>query len=397
MRKIDTPYKGENVPEDFNIPEMGIEQTDRAVFDLFDKKLAFEVTINDKATHVPVVFAAGERFALTRRKQPIRDKNNALILPIISIHRESINHNPDQGGYGTPISFRDQQSYIVRRRLDASDRDYQNIINKQALKNQKNVTSRANFGASDVSPGNTAKPGTIASRRNSGNLSFLDHAGPYVNTGVGDNIFEIITIPYPSFMMIEYEVVIWTQYMQQMNQIIQHLMARFDGQGHEFEIETREGYKLVAYVKSPFSTGDNFSEYSNEERVIKYSFKISVPSFMLATKQPGLPSPFRRFLSAPNIEFGYHQVSTQVITESDSPYGQSDINKFILSDVETLGPTGKSSVPRGQGSERLVDVEIDPFSGEKKTRFLKVLTRNQRSGETVASSRIVVDLETQYE
>ena len=273
MRKIDTPYEGENVPEDFNIPEMGIEQTDRAVFDLFDKKLAFEVIINNKATHVPVVFAAGERFALTRRRQPIRDKNNALILPIISIHRESINHSPDQAGYGTPISFRDQQSYVVRRRLDSSDRDYQNIINKQALKNQKNVTSRANFGASDISPGNTAKPGTIASRRNLGNLSFLDHSGPYIDSKVGNNIFEIITIPYPSFMVIEYEVIIWAQYMQQMNQIVQHLMSRFDGQGHEFEIETREGYKLVAYVKSPFSTGDNFSEYSNEERIIKYSFK----------------------------------------------------------------------------------------------------------------------------
>ena len=49
---------------------------------------------------------------------------------------------------------------------------------------------------------------------------------------------------------------------------------------------------------------------------------------------------------------------------------------------------------RGQGSERLLDVVKDPFSGEESRRYVKVLTRNQRSGETVASSRIVVDLET---
>ena len=48
----------------------------------------------------------------------------------------------------------------------------------------------------------------------------------------------------------------------------------------------------------------------------------------------------------------------------------------------------------GQGDERLLETMIDPFTGEKTSRYVRVLTRNQRSGETVASSRITVDLQT---
>ena len=61
MSKIDTGYEGTNVPEDFFIPPCGIEDVDRAIFNLFDKKLKLEVQVNEKTTKVPVVFAAGER------------------------------------------------------------------------------------------------------------------------------------------------------------------------------------------------------------------------------------------------------------------------------------------------------------------------------------------------
>ena len=63
---------------------------DRAIFNLFNEKLSFEAESNGKLQKVPVIFASGERFALTRRKNPIRDKNNALILPLISILRNEI-------------------------------------------------------------------------------------------------------------------------------------------------------------------------------------------------------------------------------------------------------------------------------------------------------------------
>ncbi len=393
-RKIDTGYEGE-VPDDFEFPPSGIEDIDRSLFELFDKRIPLQVTIDDQATKVPVVFSTGERFALTRRRRPIRDRNNALILPVMSIHRTSIDHSPSQGGYGTAIAFRDQQEYVVRKRLDDKDRDYQNIINKLRLKNQSNVSSRANFQNQNIFPGRGSLAGKVASRRNLNNLSYRDDpTGNLLRDDIGNNIFEIITVPYPKFMAIDYEITLWTQYMTQMNQLIEVIFSNFDGQGHEFLLKSQSGYEYVAFVKSPFNNADNFSDFSQDERIIKYTFNITVPGYLIAPQHPGQPTPFRKYYSAPQIEFGYHQVSTQVVKADESPEGSKDPNKFILSDVKEMDSKGESPTIRGQGSERLLDIVKDPFTGEEKSRYVKVLTRNQRSGETVASSRVVVNLQT---
>ena len=235
-RKIDSGYEG-SVPDDFSLPSSGIEETDETLFNLFDKELPFQVNIKNQSTKVPVVFSTGERFALTRRKSPIRDKNNTLILPIISVHRTGIDISPSQKGYGTPISFRDQQSYTVRKRLSSKDRDYQNIINRLGIKHQDNVSSRANFSDDKVFPGNISKVGKVASRRNSKNLSYInDSTGNLLRNDISNNIFEIITIPYPTFITLTYEVTFWTQYMQNMNQLLEILFSQFSGQDHAFKI-----------------------------------------------------------------------------------------------------------------------------------------------------------------
>ena len=393
-RKIDTGYEGA-VPDNFSIPASGIEDMDRALFDLFDKRLAFQVKIDDQSSKVPVVFSTGERFALTRRASPIRDKNNALILPIISIHRMGVDTSPQQGGYGTPIAYRDQQNYIIKKRLDKRDRNYQKLINKIGLKNQSNVASRANFASSNIYPGNITKPGKVSSRRNGRNLTFIDSpTGDLLRPDIGNNIFEIITLPYPTFLTINYEITFWTQYMTQMNQIIETMMAQFDGQDYAFKVVSKTGYEYVAYVKSPLNNNDNFSDFSQDERIIKYSFNMTMPGFLLATDHCGMPTPARKFYSAPQIEFGYIQSSTQVVKKDSSPEGKGNINEFILSDVENINKDGSRRGMRGQGSERLVDVIRDPFTNKETTRLVRVLTRNQRKGETVASSRITIDLQT---
>jgi hypothetical protein len=391
-RKIDSGYEG-SVPDDFSLPSSGIEETDETLFNLFDKELPFQVNIKNQSTKVPVVFSTGERFALTRRKSPIRDKNNTLILPIISVHRTGIDISPSQKGYGTPISFRDQQSYTVRKRLSSKDRDYQNIINRLGIKHQDNVSSRANFSDDKVFPGNISKVGKVASRRNSKNLSYInDSTGNLLRNDISNNIFEIITIPYPTFITLTYEVTFWTQYMQNMNQLLEILFSQFSGQDHAFKMISKSGFEYVAYVDSQLASNDNFSDFSQDERIIKYSFNITVPTYMLAQKNPGVSSPFRKFYSAPQIEFGYYQSSTQVTTENI--VGKNTLNKFILSDVNNLNSAGKEDSVRGQTSAMLAETVINPFTGKETTELVNVLTRNQRAGETVLSANTIINLQT---
>lgn len=376
-------YEGFSVPDNFSIPSAGIEDVDRALFDLFDKRLAFEVKVNEQTTKVPVVFAAGERFALTKRMKPIRDRNNALILPLIAIKRTSIGHKNEQEVGGTAISFRQTGDYVVRKRLDPSDREYQNIINKLSVKNQDNVTSRAHFSLTDVSPGQFAEPGTLASRRNGPGIKYGSGklGTPYEDANLGNNIFEIITIPYPQFIGLNYNIVIWTQYMSQMNQLIESLMMKFDGQGHEFQIQTNKGYKYTAFVQGPFNNSDNFDDYTNDERIIKYSFDIKVPAYILAPRHPGLGSPFRKFQSAPTVNFGIYDVSTQITEKQVEPHAEAKINRFILSDVEHLDENGLPHLERGESNDKAV------VPNKGKGKFERIIYRDIRAGEQILPIR----------
>jgi hypothetical protein len=397
---VSNPRDGTNIPTDYEIPSCGIEDLDRALFNLFDKRLTFSVKVNNVPKKVPVVFSTGERFALTRRAPPVRDKNNALILPIIAIKRNAINFSPGLEGIGSPIANRDQDGYVIKRRLSSKDRDYQNIVNKLKLKNQSNVANRNNFGTNAIFPGNTSKPGTVVSRRNGDNLSLRDNStGKLLSNNLGNNIFEIITVPYPKFILANYEITFWTQYTVHMNQLLESIVAQFDGQEKGFKIETDSGYEFVALFQGQFTPADNFSDFTDDERIIRYTFDVKVPGFLLATQHDGMSSPFRRYLTAPQIEFGYKQTSTQVIKPAKSELTGEEIGKdykktFILSDVEVLDKTGEKQSERSDTGARLRQVIENPFTNEEKTVYSKVLTRNQRSGETVARSLIIVDLET---
>jgi len=391
--KIINTFEGNNPPENFEFPSFGIEDIDRAVFKLFDDKLNFQVEQKGKLSKVPVVFASGERFALTRRKNPIRDKNNALILPLISIMRGEINFSPDQGGKKTAISAREQSTYIVKKRLSKTDRKYQNFINKQGIKHQDNVAARKNFSKTDISPGNIALPGTIASRKNKGNLRY-GSGNVNLKPSLNSNIYEIIEIPYPEFITISYDVVFWTQYLTQANEIMESLLVSFEGQGEEITYKTKEGFELVIFFDKNFSNTSNFDGYADEERIVKHSIGLTVPGYIINPKLSGHSNLLRSYFSAPFIDFSYIEPNAKIVN-NNQPEREMDKNKkFILSDVTGIND---NNLKRGESSEELQTFEINPFTKKLEPVFSKVLTRNKRTGESVISSLITKNIDKQYE
>ena len=397
MEKLDFKNSDKDLTKDFDLPSAGIEDVDRAVFNLFDKDINFDVMTNGEFTKVPVVFAAGERFALTRRKQPIRDDNNTLILPLVSIVRGEIDFSTNLAGRKSAISVPDQPNYAIKKRLAETDRDYQNIINKFNLANQDNVSSRGHLRDNLIAPGNEGVLGTIASRRQGGPIQFSKN-GNQINLGsksaLGDNIFEIIYVPYPQQFGIKYNVTFWCQYISQMNQLQETYLDNFPAQSKEFLLKNEKGYEYVAASSTSFSSDNNFSEFTNSERVIKSSISITVAGYVLNPNHPGVPNQVRSVFSAPNIEFGYNTTNTQVVKRED--LNQRDLNKFILNDIESKQQI-LGDLQRGQSSEELTTTILNPFTGEEEVGFSKVLTRDQRSGETVASQLLVKKIETQYE
>ena len=386
MRDINKKLLNLLPEDDVHLPPIGIEDIDRALFSLFDTKLNFEVRHEEKIEKVPVVFAAGERFALTRRKNPIRDDSGAIILPIISILRQEINFSSNQPK-GTPISFRAQPDYVVKRKLSHEDRYFQNLLNKQGLKNQKNVSSKKNFqDYKKETGGERAKEESVASRR-----QVKQEEAPVIkNINKNTAIYEIIQIPYPTFVTTTYEVTFWCQYMTQVNQMIEILTNNFSGQGQEFAIKTREGYDLVAFVDANFASGENTESYSDEERIIKRSFTVTIPGYILASKNPGEPLSIRKYISSPRVVFESYIVDDKLY--QNVPKSPSEINqdKFSLSNVLSTDEI-LDRPRRGDTDLYAVNEEHNPFSGEKDKRKLELTFRNVRKGESVYKLKIDID------
>ena len=389
--KIIKSFDGNNAPVDFDIPSIGIEDIDRAVFQLFDKKIFFEVSHKGTLQKVPVIFASGERFALTRRKNPIRDSENTLILPLVSIMRQNIDFSPSQANKRTAIAFREQENYVIKYKLSNRDRKYQNIINKQGLKNQLNVSSEKNFILNTPTPGFSVKPDSISTRRSSANIGFSSVANISLGENLGRNMFEIIEIPYPEFVAVTYDVVFWTQYMKQSNQMIETLLLNFTGQGEEIPMTTEGGYELVAFFSGPLSnSGTNLDEFTESERIIKHSFSVTIPGYIINPKHPGMPKLLRSYVSAPEINFGMFEGNAEVIDYQPERL-KDKVKRHVLQDLTNAK---ESELRRGESREVLEDKIVNPFTNSTKTHFSKVRLRNQRSGETVASSELIEEIES---
>lgn len=376
---------GTNVPVDFNIPGSTLADVDRAVFNLFEKRLRLEVTVGQNVIQVPTVFAGSERVFTSKKNAPPRDKTGAFILPIVSIHRTSLEQSEMGVVPGRGLG-QDTGELVVKKRLSSIDAKYQSLINKLQLQNQDNVATDGNLVNSSSPEG--VIPGRIGTRRLQ-QKSFNTITGEYLSPDLNQNIFEIITTPFPHFYTAIYEVTVWAQYIQHMNSIIERFMTSYDAQGNQFRLDTDKGYWYVAYVDDDFSSEDNFSDYTEDERFIKYKFSLKVPAYFYANERKGVLKPFRTYLSAPQISFEIFDGGPPVSENSGAPVGSGDINKFILSDVTQLDKRGDVILDEKQPSQRLNDVVVDPYSGKTQLRYVRILSRNQRKGETVLSRRVI--------
>lgn len=381
-RRLPTGVDGQNVPVDFKIPGSTIEDVDRAIFNLFDKTLSLNVGSTQGNIKVPIIFAGGERVFLVKGRHPPRDRKGMFILPIISIRRTGLEQSIDGviPGHGLGQNTGD---LIIKRRLSREDPSYQSLINQVGLKNQDNVASTAHT-LSTSAPQST-RLGTISSRRQrSGNADFQAVGLP--RPVLGNNLFEIITMPFPTFYTSLYEVTFWTQYTQHMNSLLERFMTSYDAQGHQFRLETDKGYWYVAYVDDDINSEDNFTDYTDDERYVKYKFNIKVPAYLHGNERHGVEMPFRRYISAPQITFGIYGDNVPVVSKpSGAPVGSGDIDKFTLSDVDELDKRGDVI----NSTREMTEFVPDPLAPPGSRALVRVLSRNPRKGETVLSRRTI--------
>ena len=300
---IPTGYEGENTTEDYFLPSCGLEDLDRAIFNLFDKDIPLFYMHANQQRKVPVIFATGERFAVLRRKEPLTDKNNAIILPLISIIRNSVENKP-QKGMANNMMF----PTVVAKRIAEEDTAWKQISNKENLLNSLYSPARKTEIAGDLS----------------------------LQPKLSNNIVEVIEIPPPRYFGASYEVTIWSSFTQQMNAIMETIMSAYTlHPGQQFRVESDKGYWFPAFIDSSVSQDASYQDFSDQERYVKYSFNITATGYIVAPNIMGGKTALRSFKSAPQISFEIGATKNKLSNDMEkSDIVSSDVDAFLLNEFE---------------------------------------------------------------
>ena len=408
--------EGTDSPSDIEIPSCTIEDVDRAVFNLFDKSLPLQTKENNGGQKsIPVIFATGERFAVLRRKKPLRDKSGALILPLISIMRTGVTQQVDHGmgpGQGGPIT--------ITKRIAKESQIYKRLVNQHGLSNQ-DAMAHNSHNAPDKGDGTV--DGKVGTRRDPNPRTQASRTGQLLAPGLGDNIYETITIPPVKFYTTTYDITLWSQYTQEMNDMMMTIMSLYQNNHQRtFKLETEKGYWFVGFVESDITPGNNVEDFTDDERLIRYSFSIKVGAYVVAPEYPGAPAYARRKISAPMISFSTIASVGNIKTTPDGIPKRNDPDLHLLKDLysefdptpsvgvgsnksnnsDALNAVGSSEGAEttslgGQESKntnssaKIITTTTDPFTGEKTSQVLRIKGTNQRKGETVLREEIIID------
>jgi hypothetical protein len=326
---------------DLFIPSCGIEDVDVSLFNLFDKEIVaqFGGTDNSELKKVPVVFAAGEKWALLKGGRPLRDKNNTLLLPLITIMRTDLNQTSSEDIVGRGINQQTGE-LVVKRRLDSSDRDYQRLINRLMIPNQNGLSE-------------STASSSLKTERATGVLSQTKDAknGALLVPNLTNNVYETIVVPSPQFYTAKYQVTIWTQYTQHANQILEKIFSSFLPQGQSWRLDTAKGYWFIAKVEDgSFAIETNFDDMSQQERYIKHTFNVSVPAYFFVPSSPGSPIAIKKYVSVPTVSFE---------TGFDNPISlKEEEDSYVLGSDD---PT----IPLDEQPNRKLDQQADGWRQQK--------------------------------
>lgn len=215
----------EKITVDLTTPST-IENVDFAMFDWLDKELNLSCNTKDGFKKVNTIWVTPERSFQIKNNKDNRDINGTINLPIITLERGSI--NKDQKNSATYYANLPPKNDRI-------------LINKRI--NQKKTSEFANADY----------------KRKYGEVEFIKprKTNPKV-------VYEYKSILLPVYVQITYTISIFTQFQQQMNEILQPFTTK-TGSTRYFLVE-RDGYKYECFIEPNFDIKNNIASMEEEER-----------------------------------------------------------------------------------------------------------------------------------
>ena len=243
----------DGILQEISIMPSTIETIDRAFFDYIDKKLNIFTETNKGWNKVPVLWVSAERAYQIKRDKGLRDSKGVLNLPIITLERKGMKKDPDMKG--VVWAHIPEQGDEKGGALKVARR-----VKQDKTANYLNIDSFRKHGS------------LSAATVGVGQLNF-----PFKNPG--KVVYETISMPIPTYVVVDYDIIVRTEYQQQINNIITPFITK-TGQINNFFI-THEGHKFEGFIQGDFSQDSNVAQLSEEERMYETSIKIKVLGYLL--------------------------------------------------------------------------------------------------------------------
>jgi hypothetical protein len=236
-------HKEENVKE-VSFEPSTIETIDAALTEYVDQALNIFCTTNEGWKKVPIVWTSAERSYQIKNKKELRDDSGVIIKPVISIERASITKDLSDRATifsNIPVNKADEKGgtiTIARKIKQDKTRNYQNARSKRL------------YGQTNHRDGVAKK-----------------------------TVYETITIPVPVYVQVMYNVVLYTEYQQQMNEILTPFITRTNTI-NSFPLR-RDGHFYEGFIQQQFTQANNASNLSSEERKYQTTVQIKVLAYIV--------------------------------------------------------------------------------------------------------------------
>ena len=223
-------------PRNTQLNPVLLRDLDKSIRDWFEKD--FPIVIEGR--QVPVLYMTQERWRQMQnpdgKKSDVRDEKGQLILPLVSVRRTDPSHTTERYA---PQSDETNLTYYRRVATDPVD----------------------------------------SNARQAGNFTAKKPSWPYLKTK-DEVVYEILQINYPSFVNLNYEVIVWTSYMNHQNIEQENIFMQFKGGRQYFKFHN---YLFFGLLKST-TDESNLKDFTNKEKIIKTNFKLELQAYLIDTK-----------------------------------------------------------------------------------------------------------------
>lgn len=226
---------------------IGLKDIDEAIVYYFNQVIRPSVIQNGQKLNVPVLYGSPERWASVQKDGFYRDKNGKIQVPLIMFKRDSLEKNRSLGN-----------------KLDGNE--VNNFIIYQKKYNKRNIYDR---------------------------FSRLTNRTPSE---------ELYAVVVPDYVTLQYSCVIYTDYVEQMNKLVEAINFASDSYWGD-----PEKFKFRAMIDS-YATTTEVNQ--GEDRAVRTTFTINLNGYIITDTVNKELANMRKFYSKARVDFKLETAGT---------------------------------------------------------------------------------------